>query len=204
LDSSVYQQYLQNKQETEAVQWLDYYGYLEDATLEDQLIDYYVEQKNYATAEKYILGKLQSSKNPNIIIRQIRYLTVVNPMLSRFMLGNLPLEVTAPHPIVYYKELAQAHSRLGFFDTLSAQLRVIKATTTQFVYLLHLLDHFHPQSTQQIVALQKAQALLNHWDSNSLSQQTAYQQLVAAAKRIEQTDIAAELQAALDPLSEAE
>lgn len=200
LDPAVYQQYLQQQQETKAIEWLGYYGYLEDATLEDQLVDYYVEHKNYAAAEKYILGTLQSSKNPNVIIRQIRYLTLVNPMLSRFMLGNLPLEVAAPNPIVYYKELAQAQARLGFFDTLATQLRIIKGRTTQFMYLLHLLDHPHPQSSQQLVALQKAQALLNNWQSNSPSQHTAYQLLIAAAQRIEQIEIATELQAVLKKL----
>ncbi|MFK7797841.1 MAG: hypothetical protein AB8E82_10340 [Aureispira sp.] len=204
LDRGIYQQYLQQQQETQAIQWLGYYGYLEDATLENQLVDYYVARNNYAAAEKYILGNLQNSKNPNVIIRQIRYLTVINPMLSRFMLGNLPLEITAPDPIVYYKELAQAQARLGFFDTLSTQLRIIKGNTTQFTYLLHLLDPPHPQNSQQLVALQKAQALLNNWQSNSPNQRTAYQQLIAAAQRIGQIEIATELQTVLETLPEEE
>lgn len=203
LDVQVYETYLQNKEYEAATEWLAYFGHLENASLEDQLIEQYIQDNNYTAAEKHVLSKLQSSQNANIVIRQIRYLASINPMLSRFMMGNLPIEIEPSHPASYYKELAQAHSKIAFFDTLSAQLRAIPSIDLQIIYLTHLLDHPHPQHTQQLLALEKAQLLLKEWESSLPRKKAAYQALLAGAQNIQQSTLAAELQLALQELEKA-
>lgn len=200
LEVKVYENYLQNKEYEAAIEWLAYFGHLEDASLEDQLIDSYIQEKNYAAAEKYVLGKLQGSQDANIVIRQIRYLTSINPMLSRFMMGNLPTTIEPSHAASYYRELAQAHSKIAFFDTLSAQLRVIPTLPLQIIYLTHLLDHPYPDNTQQVLALEKAQLLLKEWESDPATKKEAYQALIARAKSLQQATLATELQLAVQEL----
>lgn len=200
LDAAVYEQYLKNQQFDAAVGWLNYFGHLENSVWEDQLIEHYIQKEDYTAAEKYILGNLQSSQDGNVVIRQLRYLSTINPMLSRFMLGNLPLEVNPARPEAYYKELAQAQAKIAFFDTLSGQLRTLTAPHLQLIYLTNLLDTPHEKNAQQLVALERAQLLLKEWDAPVAAQKEAYQQLIAGAERIGQLDIMAELQAALKAL----
>ncbi|MGH1336094.1 MAG: hypothetical protein ACRBFS_08200 [Aureispira sp.] len=204
LDRTVYVHYLEAQQYEKAMHWLGYFGHIEDPTLEDQLIARYIQDKNYTAAEKYVLGHLQSSQNANIIIRQIRYLTTVNPMLSRFMLGNLPLEVTPENPASYYKELAQAQAKIAFFDTLSPQLRAIQDKKLQLVYCTHLLDTPHENNTQQILALEKAHLLLQELEAPMEWIKQGYQTLLDGAQGIGETSIAATLQEALQTLSVSE
>lgn len=204
LDRAVYEHYLTTQQFDAAVNWLNYFGHLDDPTLEDLLIDSYIEHKEYTLAEKYVLGKLQSSQDGNIAVRQIRYLTTINPMLSRFMLGNLPVDIQPNHPEIYYQELAQAQSKIAFFDTLSSQIRAIPSTSLQIIYLTHLLDNPHENNQQQILALEKAQLLLKNWKASLTTKEIAYQKLIAGAERIKQPDIANQLKLTLQQFSDSD
>lgn len=200
LDVTVYKNHLQARAYDKAMHWLSYFGHLEDPSLEDQLIVHYIQDKDYTAAERYILPRIQSNQNANIIVRQIRYLSTVNPMLSRFMLGNLPLEVNPEHPASYYKELAQAQSKIAFFDTLSAQLRIIPTPELQLVYLTNLLDTPQEKSTQQVLALEKAHLLLKALEAPVLLTRKRYEGLLERATRMQQTTIVALLQEELNQL----
>ncbi len=204
LDVVVYEQYLQNQQYDAAMAWLGYFGHLDDSEWEDKLVAHYLEKEDYTAAEKYVLGKLQRSQEANVVVRQIRYLATINPMLCRFMLGNLPVTVNAERPAAYYRELASAQSKIAFFDLLSTQLRAIKAPEHQLLYLTHLLDTPHDQHPQQIVAIDKAQAILNNWQTSISTKKAAYKALIKGAERIGQTTTAAELKIVLQALPEEE
>jgi predicted DNA-binding WGR domain protein len=202
LDVAVYKEFIKNHQLESAQAWLNYFGHLEDATLEDELIEQYIAQEDYTAAEKYVLGKLQKSTDANVVIRQVRYLATINPMLSRFMMGNLPQEVNAEHPEAYYRELGMAHSKIAFFDLLSPQLRAIKTAEYQLIYLTHLLDTPHDQHPQQRLALERAQEILHNWQAPADTRIPYYQPLIKGAQRIGQTTTAAELELALQKLEE--
>lgn len=157
----VYETYLANNELDKALAWLAYYGDLLDGSYEDLLLQKYLDNKDFVAAEKYVLSKIQVVKDANIIVRQVRHLGLINPMLCRFMIGNLPPN---PNPIMidlYYQDLAMAQARIGLFEMVNVTLKNMEKDRTKLTYLTYLLETIHPTITAQKDILEKALSYLD-------------------------------------------
>ena len=157
---TAYDAFLEQREFEKAVDWLAKFGELKDDAYENKLIKAFVENKQYAAAEKYIFGKIKDSKKATIIIRQIRYLSVVNPMMCRFMIGNLPAQPEAADMAAYYQNLAIAQATIGMIHAAATGLKNIESNRVKIIYLAHFLDANPETSEQQIGLLEKAISIL--------------------------------------------
>lgn len=130
---SVYETYLKQNQLEEAVAWLEGFSNLTDPSYEDQLINTCLSNKNYIIAEKYVLEKIKVIKDADVIIRQVCYLSQINPMLCRFMIGNLPPNPDLKDALGYYQNLASAQAKIGMFSMVSKTLKVIRSDYVKIV-----------------------------------------------------------------------
>ena len=196
LTEATFHTYLREQQYDLAEVWLKRHQAIEDERYENALLQTYLEHKAYSEAEKYILRQLQGEDNLNRVMRQIRYLTQVNPLLGRFMIGNLLQQELGPqiHLGQYYRDLAMAQSAVGMFEHLNSTLTRIEVPTLQLTYLGHLLHTHQPESAQQqMEALEKARHLLKHATVSPEDQQEFYDLLIEGATRIQQPQVAVQL-----------
>lgn len=199
---AVFYQYLDNQQYDLAEVWLKRHQAIEDEEYEAALLAAFIKNEAYSDAEKYILRQLQGEDSLNRVMRQIHYLAQINPLLCRFMVGNLLQQApdSNTNAIHYYRDLSKAQSIIGMFEHLNTTLNQIDGMSAKLVYATHLLHHYHEGASQQSIALERAHELLQKINLPSEEKATHYDLLIEGAERIQQHGYAQTLRDERDEL----
>lgn len=180
-----------NDQYEQAHAWMIKLDAWIDEELEEKYLHILLEKQQAILAERYIFTKIQSNRDYEVQIRQIKYLSSLNPIMARMLIGNLPFFSPQEHSINYLCDYAKAQSRMGVIQHLDARLATL-SEHQKLVYLVHLLDCIHQDQPFQLQLLEKACAILQR-DLQTNANKTEYTHLLLrAAKALnsqEQLDI---------------
>ena len=176
-----------------AIDWLENFDDLYIASNEDKLINAHIDNKKLIEVQRYIFNKIKIIKSVDIIIRQIRYLSKIDPLMCRVMIGNMPVKPQSINLKQYYQDFAIAQSGIGMLNASEVTLNNINDKEVKIIYLAHLLDTYHQQSELQISILNNAITILESADFNSSTKNTFYLLLSKGAITIDQKEISERL-----------
>lgn len=197
---STFQGYLEQGAWEEAIAWLEYYPWLPDAQYEDSLVATLLEKQNYTLGERYVLNRIKDNNDLTQVSRYIRYLSQLNPMLCRFMIGNLPPTPTVADPLLYYKNLGRAQARIGMIGKPETLIEGISSQVVQLYYLGSLLDYVQEDTAAQQQVLWKAMALMEQYFFDITDEKTLYELLLEGAEKLKAQPEVERLRASLDQL----
>ena len=178
-DDNSFNQYIQNREFEQAIQWINLLGEFSELCYEEKLINALLLDNKQVEAERFIFGKIKNCLNLQIVVRQIRNLSSMNPLMSRIMIGNLPAKPEDTDLIEYYTHFAIAQSRMGMIDASEKTLLNIENIEVKIIYLANLLDTYYVKSDLQTGILNKALSLL---DKITLNNDKMFKLLILLSK----------------------
>ena len=118
-----------------------------------ELINAHIENNKLIEVQRYIFGKIKNCNSVDIIIRHVRYLSKIDPLMCRVMIGNMPAKPQSTNLKQYYQDFAIAQSGIGMINTSEVTLNNIEDKEIKIIYLAHLLDTYYQESELQISIL---------------------------------------------------
>jgi predicted DNA-binding WGR domain protein len=192
-DDNTFNHYIENREFEKAVDWINLLGEFSELSYEEKLINALLLDNKQIDAERFIFGKIKNCTNLLIVVRQIRNLSSMNPLMSRMMIGNLPAKPQNIDLIEYYTNFAIAQSRMGMIDAAETTLLNIVEMEVKIIYLANLLDTHHMKSDLQAEILNKALSLIEKITLNNEKMSGLLILLSKGARNINQNQLAVTL-----------
>ena len=192
-DDMAFDEFLNNRDFEKAIDWINLLGDFSELSYEEKLINALMLDDKQIEAERFIFGKIKKCKDLLIVIRQIRNLSKINPLMSRMFIGNMPAKPQDINLKEYYTHFAIAQSRMGMINDSEITLGNIEKTEVKIIYLGNLLDTYYPKSETQSEILNSALFLLEKIPDNEEKKNNLFILLSKGARTILQNELSMKL-----------